>query len=86
MTIYEQICEHLEGDVELLYPTGFENAVIGVDSRTGNLILSVRKIIDQLVQEDEIDEDEALEHYEYNMSGAYVGENGPIYCYDLYDL
>lgn len=86
MTIYEQICENIEEGVELLYPTGFENAVIGVDARTGNLILSVRKIIDQLMQDDEMEEIDAIEYYEYNMAGAYVGENGPIYCYDLYDL
>jgi hypothetical protein len=28
-------------------------------------------------------EEDAMEHFSYNVSGAYVGEKTPIWCYDL---
>lgn len=32
----------------------------------------------------DMSEEDALEYYYYNMSGAYVGEGAPIWCVDMY--
>jgi len=65
---------------------GFDNCIIGVcfESEKPRLIYSVRRIISQLTGEGMSFED-AIEHYGYNISGSYVGEQTPIWCYDLFE-
>jgi len=46
------------------------------------LIYSVTKMI-EILSED-MSEEDAIEHLEYNVFCAYVGENTPIYCHDTY--
>jgi hypothetical protein len=31
-----------------------------------------------------MNEEEAIEYFEYNVSGSYVGEKTPIWCEDLF--
>ena len=84
MSIFESIVSDLEGSEGLLYPTGFEECVIGRCSRTGVLILSVSLIIRQLVEEDDMTEEDAIEYYGFNMRDAFLGEGLCIYCEELY--
>lgn len=67
-------------DEEFLRADGFDDAVIGVDSRSRRLIYSVSKCIEILSQE--MSEDEAVEYFYYNVEDAYVGEKTPIWCED----
>ena len=53
----------------------------GFDEHSLRLIYSMSKCLD-ILMEDMSDED-ALEHFYYNVSGAYVGEQTPIWCNDL---
>jgi len=62
---------------------GFDEAVIGLDEPSLRLIYSVKKIIDILIGEGMTEED-ALEHFYYNVSGGYVGELTPIWCQDKF--
>lgn len=66
---------------EFLIADGFDDAIIGVDLMTMRLIYSVSKCIDILIKED-MTEEEAEEFFEFNVSGAYVGDKTPIWCYD----
>lgn len=70
--------------------TGYNECVIGVCERTYRLIYSKTKIIEQLSKEMEPEEDEspyemAMEYYDYNISGAFFGEDTPILCDDFFD-
>jgi hypothetical protein len=70
-------------DEEFLIADGFNDAILGVDENSMRLIYSVKKCIDILISEGLTDED-AMEHFSFNVSGAYVGEKTPIWCYDIF--
>ena len=61
---------------------GFDEAVIGVDVSNERIIYSVKRVIDILMDRDGMDEQEAIDWYEYNMQSTYVGEHTPIWCED----
>lgn len=67
---------------EFLKADGFDAAVIGMEEKSGRLIYSARKIIQILIEEG-LSEEDALDHYYYNVEGAYVGDLTPIYCFDF---
>ena len=67
-------------EYDFLIADGFNDAVIGVDETSMRLIYSVRKCLEIL--QEYLDEEDAIEYFEYNVSGAYVGEQTPIWCYD----
>lgn len=71
-------------DETILIADGFDEAVIGVDVNNMRLIYSVAKCIEIL--EKDMSREDAMEHFEYNVSGGYVGEQTPIWCYDLFEL
>lgn len=78
----EDIIHIFGGDV--LLATGFNEAIIGIDRPSDRVIYSVKKILTILMTRDGMTEQDALEHYEYNIEGGYVGEQTPVWCYDLY--
>jgi DNA-binding XRE family transcriptional regulator len=67
---------------ELLKIDGFDDAIIGIDEANMRLIYSSAKIVDIL--KEEMSEEDAIEHFEYNIKGAWVGEKTPIYCIEIY--
>jgi hypothetical protein len=69
---------------EFLKADGLDEAIIGYDDQTGRLIYSMSKIIDILIIDDGMTEEDALEHYYYNIHGGYVGEKTPIWCCDYF--
>ena len=69
---------------EFLKADGLDEAIIGYDDQTGRLIYSMSKIINILIEDDGMTEEEALEHYYYNIHGGYVGEQTPIWCNDYF--
>jgi len=75
----EQIFEMYE-DEEILLADGFDDAIIGIDNKSMRLIYSVSKCLDILSLD--MSEEEAEEYFEFNVSGSYVGEKTPIWCYD----
>lgn len=68
-------------DEELLFLDGFDDAILGVDYHDYRIIYSCLKIIEILVAEG-MSEEDAWDHFGYNIAGAYVGEKTPIYCMD----
>jgi hypothetical protein len=64
----------------LLFADGFDEAIIGVAERIGMepvVAYDTNKIIEILSRE--MTEDEAVEYFEFNILGAYVGERTPIF-------
>jgi hypothetical protein len=67
---------------EALMCDGFDDAIIGMAERPnlGPVVAySVSKIIDIMIERDFMSYEEALEFYEFNISGAWMGEYTPIY-------
>jgi hypothetical protein len=65
---------------QFLKADGFDEAIIGLEVSTNRLIYSVSKCIKILSEQ--MEEEEAVEYFEYNIRGAYVGELTPIFCQD----
>tara|TARA_R100000654_G_scaffold40902_1_gene66997 strand:- start:3175 stop:3432 length:258 start_codon:yes stop_codon:yes gene_type:complete len=69
-------------DEECLIADGFNEAVIGiVYGIEPKAVYSVRKIVDILMKD--MSYEDAVEHFEYNIAGSYVGEKTPLYVYDI---
>ena len=70
-------------DEDILKADGFDDAIIGVDYQhtEPRLIYSVTKCLEIL--EKDMDSEEAMEYFDYNVRGAYVGEKTPIWCWDF---
>jgi hypothetical protein len=64
---------------DLLTIDGFDEAVIGVVERAGLLAVCYdrNKIISILMRD--MNEEQAIEYYEFNILGAYMGESTPVY-------
>lgn len=66
---------------EALLADGFEDALIGVGQQF-NKALAVydrQKCIEILMERDGMSDEEAVEYFEYNVTGAWVGEYTPIF-------
>lgn len=88
MNVLEMIVERYGAEGGLIYPTGFEDAVIGFEEDSNRLIVSKKKCIELMVQRDDMNVEDALEHYYFNMVGTKGSVDGmpyPIYCDDFYD-
>lgn len=69
-----------EFNEEALLLDGFDDAIIGMAERCGQepvVAYDVDKIID-LLMKDGMDYDEAVEYFEFNIAGAYVGPETPM--------
>lgn len=65
---------------EILIADGFDDAIIGIDEHSMRVIYSISKCLEIL--EEDMSEEDAVEFFEYNVLGAYVGEKTPIFCRD----
>jgi hypothetical protein len=65
----------------VLNPEYFDKAILGVVNRINTVAVcySESKIIEILMKEDGMDYDEAIEYYQYNILGSWVGEHTPVY-------
>ena len=70
-------------DLQIVTADGFDDAILGMDEPSGRVIYSTKKCIEILMEEG-MTEVDALDHFHYNVSGAYIGELTPIWCCDLY--
>jgi|TARA_Y100000310_G_C20704121_1_gene833237 hypothetical protein len=70
---------------ELMVMDGFDDCIIGVTNHFTNnasIAYSMEKVFDKLVK-DGMSHDEAVEYFEFNMLGAYVGEYTPTFINDM---
>jgi len=85
MTKLESIIE-MYPDESLLKADGFDDALLGAAELkpSGVIVLVYSKslAIHILMKRDSMDYDEALEYYEFNVVGAYVGIKTPIWVED----
>jgi len=72
----------------LIRADGFDLAIIGVAERIGNkpcLAYSYEQCVDILMQQAEMDYEMAVEYMDFNVCGAYVGEQTPIFIHKWED-
>ena len=74
----------------MLKADGFDEAILGMTYdmvvSEDRLIYSQKKCIDILVKRDGMTYEEALEYMEFNVLGAYVGQNQPLFLDDLIEF
>ena len=78
---WEELMEVYDG---CLMADGFEEALVGFGTRFNNpvTIYDLRKCFDILVRRDGMSQEEAEEYMDFNVLGAYVGEETPIFIGD----
>ena len=69
-------------DPDLLYADGYDDCIIGLTFRKGKpvVLYSADRIIYKLTGE--MTEEEALEFFDFNIAGAYMGERTPLFWYN----
>jgi hypothetical protein len=74
----------------MLKADGFNEAIIGMctDIATGEerLIYDANKCIDMLIRDHEMSDEEAIEYFEFNVGGSYVGGSTPVWMYPYEEL
>lgn len=81
------IDQYLDGEELFLFldPEYFDEAIIGVAQNAQGMVAvaySEPKIIELLIRHDKMDPDEAVEWFQFNILGSYLGENTPLYIDD----
>lgn len=66
---------------DTLLADGFEDALIGFGYQHTKVIAvyDYHKCVTVLMQRDEMTEEDAIEHMDYNVVGSYVGDHTPIF-------
>lgn len=66
-----------------LLTKGFEAALIGIGTQfnTDVAVYDFQDCIEVLIERDGMTPDEAYEYMTYNVTGAYVGENTPVFLH-----
>tara|TARA_R110000803_G_scaffold127116_2_gene194656 strand:+ start:5234 stop:5500 length:267 start_codon:yes stop_codon:yes gene_type:complete len=70
---------------DLVKADGFDKAIIGFtqvwNTECFVVVYDASVIIKELVQRDGMSHEEAVEFFEFNIQGAYVGKNTPMYMW-----
>jgi hypothetical protein len=81
MTVFEKIMEDYYDD-EFLIVDGFNEAIIGIDLSSMSIVYSSKICLDILTRRGFL-EDEALEHFYFNIKSANFEDKSPIFV-ELY--
>jgi len=70
-----------QAELELLCADGFDDAILGIGQQfnTYFVVYDRTKVIDTLMARDGMSEEEAVEWYEVNIVGAWVGTSTPCF-------
>jgi hypothetical protein len=63
----------------LLKADGFEYDIIGVEQTQLRLVYDIDKMRNILIEQEGMSFEEAMEYLDFNVFGAYVGEQTPLY-------
>ena len=84
MSIRDDILETFGEEAEgIMFADDFDLAIVGVGRTFGGLLCAVYdadKII-EILMKDGMDCEDAHEYFDYNVAGAYVGEQTPIFMH-----
>jgi hypothetical protein len=80
------IFEAFNEDEDLLFADGLDDAIIGVGERCSKqnvVVYSYQKVIDILMTRDGMTHEDAIEFFDFNIGGAWVGERTPVWMHDI---
>ena len=86
MNIRDQILEDYGEDAEtMLFADGFDDAIVGVGNVFGGKLCAIydTDLVLKQCMKDGMEYDEALEFFDFNIAGAYVGEQTPIFIHKI---
>jgi hypothetical protein len=69
---------------EALVADGFDEAIVGMAERCSQpacVVYDVEKCIKILVEENGMSQEDAQEYFSFNVLGAWVGENTPLFLW-----
>ena len=69
-----------DDDVTLMFVDGHDDAIVGFVERDGIplLVYDADKIVRMLVVRDRMSREDAEEYFEFNVAGAWMGEQTPL--------
>ena len=71
-----------DANPDALFMDGLDEAIIGITVGQSGMsyvvVYDEQKIIEILMEDEELSEEDAWDYYGFNVQGAYVGENTPI--------
>ena len=78
--IRQDCLETFDDDVTLMFVDGHDDAIVGFVERDGILLLvyDADKIVRMLVVRDRMSREDAEEYFEFNVAGAWMGEQTPL--------
>jgi hypothetical protein len=86
MNIRDQIVDEYGEEAEtIMFADEFDDAIIGVGNVFGGKLCAIYdtdKIL-KICMKDGMEYDEALEYFDFNIAGAYVGEQTPIFMHKI---
>jgi hypothetical protein len=76
-----ELISEMYPDLLAMEPRYFDAAIVGVVTRIGleAICYSQDKVIEILMNQDDMEYEEAVEYMEFNMKGAWVGEHTPVF-------
>ena len=79
-------CEE-SGDDDVVIFHGFDEAVIGLAMQfnTGPTLVYDQDKVIEILMEEGLSEEDALDHFYFNVAGSYVGERTPIFVTSRFD-
>lgn len=85
-----ELLNELYPELEFISADGFDEAIIGIceikPASVFAIAYSVSKCLSILMNRDNMTYEEAVEYFDFNVAGAYVGEKTPIWVDDaLFD-
>ena len=75
----DEMCERYE---DLAIMPGYNHCILGVGRRCGetaSIVYDEEKVIDTLMKRDGMSHEEAVEFFEFNQLGAWIGDSTPIF-------
>lgn len=64
----------------MLIADGYDDAIIGQTTK-GLVVYNIATIIELLMERDGMTEEEALEFFDFNIDGSYMGDQTPIFIF-----
>lgn len=74
---------------DLLIMDGFDDCIVGIVERFGQdsyVIYDKELVLEKLQKDSSMSYEDAIEYYEYNQLGAYLGERTPAFLIRDYEL
>lgn len=80
MTLRETIAEDYP-DLLVLEPEYFDSAIVGLAQRIGMDVVCYdkEKVLELLCVKEGMTYEDAIEHFEYNIIGSWVGDTTPVF-------